>query len=309
VILVNLTCGRNPWKQASVEDSTYRAYTRNQDFLKTILPLSDELNDVLGRIFTRNPEQRITLSELRIRILACPRFTIQPGAATIAPLPTPPASREASPEYVDCEDTIVDDYDDDEYDDVEDDYDSPASSVSDEEEGSDCASDDGSLTSSGSSIDDLDEEFILEQQQQHHQLQHHQQQQQQQQYQHCQQDLWPHGCPSPPIYEEDARAQLYAAAAHEYHMQQQQQQQQYTGPVPVQVPVQEPMVVHMPVPVSAVPVVPVQAPLHCAPQKPPAYFSFWWGDVNKFMQHAPTLHPHVPFHHQVPLFAALQGCY
>lgn len=32
VILVNLTCGRNPWKQASFQDSTYRAYTTSQDF-------------------------------------------------------------------------------------------------------------------------------------------------------------------------------------------------------------------------------------------------------------------------------------
>ena len=29
VILVNLTCGRNPWKQASFDDSTYRAFTRS----------------------------------------------------------------------------------------------------------------------------------------------------------------------------------------------------------------------------------------------------------------------------------------
>lgn len=84
VILVNLTCGRNPWKQASVEDSTYRAYTRHQGFLKTILPLTDELDDILGRIFTPNPDQRISLSELRQRILECPRFTQQPQQQQVA---------------------------------------------------------------------------------------------------------------------------------------------------------------------------------------------------------------------------------
>lgn len=78
VILVNLTCGRNPWKQASTEDSTYRAYSRNPRFLKTILPLSDELDDILARIFAINPDQRITLPELKQRILACPRFTVSP---------------------------------------------------------------------------------------------------------------------------------------------------------------------------------------------------------------------------------------
>ncbi|KAK7734070.1 Serine/threonine protein kinase [Diaporthe eres] len=88
VILVNLTCGRNPWKQASVEDSTYRAYTRSAGFLKTILPVSDELNDILGSIFTRDPEQRITLPALKQRILACSRFTCTEQPA----LPTPPPS-------------------------------------------------------------------------------------------------------------------------------------------------------------------------------------------------------------------------
>jgi serine/threonine protein kinase len=74
VILVNLTCGRNPWKQASVEDSTYKAFLRNPNFLKTILPLSDELNQILGMIFERNPEDRITVSQLKRRIMECSVF-------------------------------------------------------------------------------------------------------------------------------------------------------------------------------------------------------------------------------------------
>ncbi|KAK3361179.1 kinase-like domain-containing protein [Lasiosphaeria ovina] len=157
VILVNLTCGRNPWKQASFEDSTYRAYTRSQGFLKTILPVSDELNDILGRIFTRNPDQRITLPELRARILACSRFTEQAGAL----LPTPPASPEHSPIYVDCEESIIDDDDDD------DEYDypvplSPASSGSMSDGVSTCSSDDGSLSSTCSSIEDLEEDDFID---------------------------------------------------------------------------------------------------------------------------------------------------
>lgn len=150
VILVNLTCGRNPWKQASFEDSTYRAFTRQPGFLKTILPVSDELNDILGRIFTRNPDHRITLPELRARIIACSGFTQQAAAA---PLPTPPASPEPMPSYVDCEESIVDE---------EFSYGaplSPASSNSDSaSEGSTCLSDDGSLTSSCSTIDDLEDD-------------------------------------------------------------------------------------------------------------------------------------------------------
>lgn len=154
VILVNLTCGRNPWKQASFEDSTYRAYTRDQDFLKSILPLSDELNDILGRIFTRNPDQRISLSELKERIRACAKFTEPAASATM--LPTPPVSPvpSTSTRYVD--DAIVDDYDC---------YKSPpspaASDSSDDE--STCSSDsDVSLDSTGSTLEDSDEEFHQE---------------------------------------------------------------------------------------------------------------------------------------------------
>ena len=75
VILVNLTCGRNPWKRASVEDSTFRAYFRDPNFLRKILPLSPELDSILRRIFECNPARRITIPELRELIIACPRFT------------------------------------------------------------------------------------------------------------------------------------------------------------------------------------------------------------------------------------------
>lgn len=96
VILVNLTCGRNPWKQASAEDSTYRAYLRNRTFLKTILPLSDEINEILSMIFEPNPELRITVSELKRRISQCRHFAAPPQM-----LATPPQSRAPSAAKVD----------------------------------------------------------------------------------------------------------------------------------------------------------------------------------------------------------------
>ncbi|KAI1810205.1 kinase-like domain-containing protein [Poronia punctata] len=148
VILVNLTCGRNPWRQASFDDSTYRAFTKDQDFLRTILPLSDDLNDILGHIFTRNPDQRITLPELRKRILACAQFTIPAAPETLLTTPGSPDS-----EYVDCEDVISEDMS----------YDIPLSPTGSESDGeSTCSSDEGSLTSSCSTIDDLDDDEILE---------------------------------------------------------------------------------------------------------------------------------------------------
>lgn len=151
VILVNLTCGRNPWKQASQEDTTYRAFTKNPNFLKTILPVSDELNDILGRVFTRNPDQRITLPELRERILACSRFT-EPPPATM--LPSPPASPEP-PVYVNQESTLDGEFG----------YDSPISPASSDpmsDGESTCSSDEGSLSPSCSTIDDFEEDDLID---------------------------------------------------------------------------------------------------------------------------------------------------
>src|ERR1700744_5091856 len=75
VILVNLTCGRNPWKKASPEDSTFRAFLKDPKFLSSILQISPELNLILRRIFECDPHKRITLPELRDMILNCPRLT------------------------------------------------------------------------------------------------------------------------------------------------------------------------------------------------------------------------------------------
>lgn len=150
VILVNLTCGRNPWRQASFEDSTYRAFTRNQDFLRTILPLSDDLNDILGRIFTRNPDERITLKELRERISVCSQLTIPAVPQAVF---TPPASPKPN-DYVTYEDSVDPTS-----------YDAPLSPTSSNSDGeSTCSSDEGSLTSSCSTIDDLDDEDVFEMQ-------------------------------------------------------------------------------------------------------------------------------------------------
>ena len=82
VILVNLTCGRNPWKRASMEDSTFRAYRENPGFLRTILPISPELDSILKRVFEINPHRRIRIPELRKLIINCPRFTTRSRTIT-----------------------------------------------------------------------------------------------------------------------------------------------------------------------------------------------------------------------------------
>ncbi|KAI9830397.1 MAG: hypothetical protein M1826_004820 [Phylliscum demangeonii] len=86
VVLVNLTCGRNPWKKASVEDSTFRAYLRDPCFLSSILPLSPELDAILRRIFECDPLRRVTIAELRELIVRCPRFTTRTNALPSSPM-------------------------------------------------------------------------------------------------------------------------------------------------------------------------------------------------------------------------------
>ena len=88
VILVNLTCGRNPWKKASPEDSTFRAFLQDPKFLTSILRISPELNMILRRIFECDPHKRITLQELRDLIISCPWLTTN-SYNTLPPSPPP----------------------------------------------------------------------------------------------------------------------------------------------------------------------------------------------------------------------------
>ena len=96
IILVNLTCGRNPWKRAAIDDSTFRAYLKNPRFLSSILPLSPELDSILRRIFECDPRRRISIPELRDLIVKCPRFTTR---LTTMPITPPPES--------DCDSNVV----------------------------------------------------------------------------------------------------------------------------------------------------------------------------------------------------------
>lgn len=70
-----MATGRNPWKQASLKDETFRAFLADPDFLLSILPISRELNRILKRIFCIDPMRRITLVELKEKIRNCKYFT------------------------------------------------------------------------------------------------------------------------------------------------------------------------------------------------------------------------------------------
>ncbi|ODH32769.1 RAN protein kinase [Paracoccidioides brasiliensis] len=97
VILVNLCCGRNPWKRASAEDTTFRAFLKDPQFLRTILPLSPELDSILRRIFECDPQKRILIPELRKLIVECPRFTVRTGSSCLSAPSTPACLSYQSP--------------------------------------------------------------------------------------------------------------------------------------------------------------------------------------------------------------------
>lgn len=75
-----------------MDDSTFRAYMKDRNFLQSILPISDEFNGILQRIFEVNPYRRIGLEELRELIVRCPRFTTQESSNPTSAPATPPYS-------------------------------------------------------------------------------------------------------------------------------------------------------------------------------------------------------------------------
>ncbi|KAI8989881.1 Pkinase-domain-containing protein [Trametes punicea] len=79
-ILCNLITGRNPWHVASPKtDSGFRYYLREgAPWLRQHLSISVAASELLARIFTVDPEARITIPELRQAVLAVDTFF--PGA-------------------------------------------------------------------------------------------------------------------------------------------------------------------------------------------------------------------------------------
>ncbi|KAG9057520.1 hypothetical protein FS842_006050 [Serendipita sp. 407] len=95
VILVNLTCGRNPWRQASPSDDTFRAFVHDSEFLPHILPVSRACNEILKQIFALDPKDRITLPRLRQAIHKVERFTMTDEELRRAPEACKAAARAA----------------------------------------------------------------------------------------------------------------------------------------------------------------------------------------------------------------------
>ena len=105
VILVNLTCGRNPWRQACPSDETFRAFVHDPNFLRTILPISHQTNHILKGLFSLESKDRLSLKDLKRAVQAVDSFTMSEDelrtahsaarAAAASYRPIPPATKPA----------------------------------------------------------------------------------------------------------------------------------------------------------------------------------------------------------------------
>jgi serine/threonine protein kinase len=100
IILINLVTGRNPWKQANLQDPAFSAYVKQpRRFFRAILPgISRSFDRILIRIFCLDPAKRITLPELRNMLLGCRSFTtnhttVTTTEPTVDKPVTPPSSQ------------------------------------------------------------------------------------------------------------------------------------------------------------------------------------------------------------------------
>ncbi|GMM35138.1 putative serine/threonine protein kinase [Saccharomycopsis crataegensis] len=78
IILINLTCIRNPWMKASVSDETFGIYLNKPEILLKILPISKELFFILTNyLLVKNPYKRSTNNLPIVRTLVgnCKSFT------------------------------------------------------------------------------------------------------------------------------------------------------------------------------------------------------------------------------------------
>ena len=75
IILVNLVCGRNPWRQATPDDETFQAYVSNPGLLETILPISQGTGSILRCIFELDPHSRPDIHTLKGMVLQTTIFS------------------------------------------------------------------------------------------------------------------------------------------------------------------------------------------------------------------------------------------
>ncbi|CCE83049.1 Piso0_002823 [Millerozyma farinosa CBS 7064] len=80
VLCLNIACARNPWPIARFNEKKNDVYStfmlHNSNVLALILPISSSFNSVLKKVFTLDPDRRISITKLRVAIRNCMALTI-----------------------------------------------------------------------------------------------------------------------------------------------------------------------------------------------------------------------------------------
>lgn len=74
IIFTNLVACRNPWAKAAFTDDHYRNYVVDANYMRQLLPISEEAADIIRRTLDPDPNARIQIPELRRRVLAVRTF-------------------------------------------------------------------------------------------------------------------------------------------------------------------------------------------------------------------------------------------
>ncbi|SCU95428.1 LANO_0E10330g1_1 [Lachancea nothofagi CBS 11611] len=94
IILVNLTCIRNPWLKAhQVEDNTFSYFVKDSKVLLKILPVSQQLYEILSDILKLEPTARASLTDIMERVADCTSFTNSGPLSEVASLSDPQRQR------------------------------------------------------------------------------------------------------------------------------------------------------------------------------------------------------------------------
>ncbi|KAJ7494825.1 kinase-like domain-containing protein [Mycena galericulata] len=64
ITLINLVTAMNPWHGAQPSDARWNSFKADPDYLREILPISPELNELLGQCFRIDPAARPSLTQL-----------------------------------------------------------------------------------------------------------------------------------------------------------------------------------------------------------------------------------------------------
>lgn len=89
IILINLTCIKNPWLRAHQTDAiTFRYFIEDNKVLMKILPITNEFFNLLVKILKLNPLERIDLDSLMIEICNIKSFTTAQGLNNVPILTT-----------------------------------------------------------------------------------------------------------------------------------------------------------------------------------------------------------------------------